>query len=158
MADTEMRVYDWDDEITTDGYASEESVVLPKGNYPFEVIKTEKFFYDGKGSLPACNAVKVYLRVDGGDLGKALCVENLYLCEKMEWKAASFFRSIGLKKHGEPIKWRLIDHADGERGRCSIYVDTYTSNGQERQNNKIDRFFDPSEPAAPKKTFTKGSF
>lgn len=170
MSETEMKVFDWDDEIINDGDGSEESVVLPEGNYPFEVVKAEKSFYQPgpKSSLPPCNMVKVFLRVDGGDLGKSLVVENLYLCESMEWKGAAFFRSIGMKKHDEPIKWRQIDHVDGERGRCRIRVDTFTGkDGKERQNNKLDRFFDPSPDDAPaaapstatsKKKWDKGAF
>lgn len=153
----QMKVYDWDDEITNDGEGSFESVVLPEGNYPFEVIKVEKAFYDGGDKIPACNMAKVFLRVDGGELGTALCVENLYLCEKTEWKAASFLRSIGLKKHGEPTQWRKLNHCDGETGRCKIYVDTYQKNGRTLEINKIERFYDKEEQA-PKKAFTKGAF
>ena len=166
MADNEMKVYDWDDEITDDGDGSRETVVLPAGNYPFEVVKVEKSFYQPgpKSSLPPCNMVKVYLRIDGGDLGESLVVENLYLCEKMEWKAAAFFRAVGMKKHDEPIKWRMIDHVEGEKGRCSVIVDTFTDRtGAEKSNNKLGRFFDPAEEkpaaaAAPAKKWAKGSF
>jgi len=155
----QMKTYDWDDEITNDGQESYESVLLPEGNYPFEVIKVEKAYYDGSDKLPPCHLAKVFIRVDGGDLGSSLCVENLYLCEKTEWKAAAFLRSVGLKKHGEPIAWRkLSDNAVGETGRCKIYVDTYKGkNGDEMKINKIDRFFDKEEQA-PKKEFTKGKF
>ena len=73
----EQKVIDWDDQITDDGeYSGEESVVLPEGNYPFEVIKVEKAWYDGSSKIPACNMAKVFLRVDGGERGKALCVEH----------------------------------------------------------------------------------
>ena len=76
----EVKVLDWDDQITNDGeYSGEESVVLPEGNYPFEVIKTEQAWFDGSAKIPACNMAKVFLRVDGGELGKALCVENTCL-------------------------------------------------------------------------------
>ena len=53
MADnTENKAMDWDDEITDDGeYSGEESVILPDGNYPFEVIKTEQVWYDGSEKL-----------------------------------------------------------------------------------------------------------
>lgn len=157
MAD-QIKVYDWDDEITNDGGESLESVVLPEGNYPFEVIKMEKAWYDGSAKMPACNMAKMFLRVDGGDLGTSLCVENLYLNEKMEWKAASFLRSIGLKKHGENTKWNLLNHCDGESGRCKIYVDEYEGrDGQTHKSNKIDRFYDKEEQA-PKKAFKKGAF
>ena len=159
MANAEEKILGWDDEITNDGeYSGEESVVLPEGSYDFEVIKTEQAWYDGSTKIPACNMAKVFLRVDGGELGKALCVENIYLLERLEWKAAAFLRSIGLKKHGEPIAWRQLVHCDGERGRCRIYVDEYTGkDGKTRQSNKVKNFFDKEEQP-PKKAFTKGSF
>ena len=159
MATTENKVIGWDDEIVNDGeYSGEESVILPAGNYPFEVIKTEQAWYDGSEKIPACNMAKIFLRIDGGELGKALCVENIYLLEKLEWKAAAFLRSIGLKKHGEPIAWRQLTHCDGETGRCKIYVDEYAGkNGETKQSNKIKNFFDKEEQA-PKKAFKKGAF
>ena len=159
MANTEEKILGWDDEIQNDGeFSGEESVVLPEGNYDFEVIKTEQTWYDGSQKIPACNMAKVYLRVDGGELGKALCVENIYLLERLEWKAAAFLRSIGLKKHGEPIAWRQLVHCDGEKGRCHVYVDEYTGrDGETRQSNKIKNFFDKEEQK-PKKEFKKGAF
>jgi hypothetical protein len=154
----EQKIYDWDDDITNDGEPMEESVLLPAGNYPFEVIKVEKAWFDGKGKIPACNMAKVFLRVDGGELGKTLCVENIYLLEKFEWKAAAFLRSIGLKKHGEPIAWRKLTQCDGETGRCKIVEDEYEDkNGKMRTNNKIDKFYDKEEQQ-PKKAFKKGAF
>ena len=159
MANTEEKILGWDDEIQNDGeFSGEENVVLPEGNYDFEVVKTEQAWYDGSQKIPACNMAKVYLRVDGGELGKALCVENIYLLERLEWKAAAFLRSIGLKKHGEPIAWRQLIHCDGETGRCEIYVDEYDSrNGDKKKSNKIKKFFDKEEQQ-PKKAFTKGAF
>ena len=159
MANTEEKVLGWDDEIQSDGeYSGEETVVLPEGNYDFEVIKTEQAWYDGSKKIPACNMAKVFLRVDGGELGKALCVENIYLLERLEWKAASFLRAIGLKKHGEPIAWRKLIHCDGETGRCHIYVDEYEGNdGKTKTSNKVKNFFDKEEQA-PKKAFKKGAF
>lgn len=154
----EVKVIDWDDEIVNDGeYSGEETVVLPEGNYPFEVIKTEKAWYDGSDKLPACNMAKVFLRIDGGELGKALCVEQIFLLDRLEWKAAAFLRSIGLKKHGEPVAWRQLTHCDGETGLCHIYVDTYKKGDEEKKSNKVKNFFDKEEQA-PKKAFKKGAF
>ena len=159
MANTEEKILSWDDEIQNDGeFSGEESVVLPEGNYDFEVIKTEQAWYDGGQKIPACNMAKVYLRVDGGELGKALCVENIYLLERLEWKAAAFLRSIGLKKHGEPIAWRQLVHCDGEKGRCRVFVDEYKGrDGETKQSNKVKNFFDKEEQK-PKKEFKKGAF
>ena len=158
MGNAEEKILGWDDEITNDGeYSGEESVLLPEGNYDFEVIRTDKAWYDGSDKIPACNMAKIYLRIDGGELGKTMCVENIYLLERLEWKAAAFLRSIGLKKHGEPIAWRQLTHCDGERGRCRIYVDTYKKNGEEKKTNKVKSFFDKEEQQ-PKKAYKKGSF
>lgn len=159
MANENEKIIGWDDEILSDGeYSSEESTVLPEGNYDFEVIKTEQAWYDGSAKIPACNMAKVFLRVDGGELGKALCVENIYLLERLEWKAAAFLRAIGLKKHGEPIAWRQLVHCDGERGRCHVYVDEFTGrDGETKQSNKVKNFFDKDEQK-PKKEFKRGAF
>ena len=159
MANAEEKILGWDDEITNDGeYSGEESVVLPEGNYDFEVIKTEQAWYDGSKKIPACNMAKLFLRIDGGDLGKALCVEQIYLLERLEWKAAAFLRSIGLKKHGEPIAWRQLMHCDGERGRCKVYVDEYEgTDGKTHTSNNVKNFFDKEEQQ-PKKAFKKGAF
>ena len=156
MADL-SKVYDWDDEITDDGKGGQETTVLPEGKYPFEVIKMEKAWYDGSDKIPPCNMAKMFLRIDGGELGNGLCVENLYLCEKFEWKAAGFLRAIGLKKHGEPIKWSQLQHCDGESGRCQIYVDEFQGKSGPQKSNKIRQFFDKEEATA-KKAFTKGAF
>ena len=153
----ENKVYDWDDEITNDGEETFETVILEPGNYDFEVIKVEKGFFDGSDKTPACNMATAYLRIDGGEAGQGFCVERLYLCEKCEWRAAAFLRSIGLKKHDEPIPWRKIVQCDGEKGRCKIIKDEYTGrDGQKRTNNKVDRFFDKEEQ--PKKGFKRGAF
>jgi len=159
MANTEEKIIGWDDEIQNDGeYSGEESVVLPEGSYDFEVIKTEQAWYDGSAKIPACNMAKVFLRIDGGDLGSGLCVENIYLLERLEWKASAFLRSIGLKKHGEPIAWRQLVHCDGEKGRCQIYVDEYEGrDGKTHTSNKIKNFFDKKDQPA-KKEFKKGAF
>jgi hypothetical protein len=161
MAANEMRTFDWDDVSTIteeEERGGAESVILPDGKYPFEVIKVEKAVYDGSAKIPPCNMAKVFLRVDGGELGTSLVVENIYLAEKYQWKAAAFLRSIGLKKHGEDIQWRKLVQCDGETGRCEIYVDEYEGkDGHTKQSNKLRKFFDKEEEA-PKKAFKKGAF
>ena len=155
---SEMKVYDWDDDITEDAENSIETVLLPAGNYPFEVVRVDKEFYPGGPKVPACNVAKVYLRIDGGELGSGFCVENLYLYEKAQWKAAQFLCSLGLKKHGESVKWRLLDQCEGETGRCRIALDQFEQNGEKKENNKVVKFFDKEEKPAPKKAFEKGKF
>ena len=157
--DTEQKILDWDDEVVNDGeFSGEETVVLPEGNYDFKVVKTEKAWYDGSGKIPACNMAVIYLEIDGGELGRGFCSERIFLLEKLEWKAAAFLRSVGMKKHGEPTQWRKLVQADGESGRCRIYVDEYEGkDGQTHKSNKVQKFYDKEEQP-PKKAFTKGAF
>ena len=139
MANTEQKVIDWDDEIQNDGeFTNEETVILPEGSYDFRVVKSEKAWYDGSSKIPACNMAKIYLEIDGGKLGRGFCVEQIFLLDKLEWKAAAFLRSIGLKKHDEPVQWRKLVQCDGETGRCKIYVDEYEGrDGKTHQSNLI---------------------
>ena len=161
MANENLKTYDWDDvtELTEDQErGGAETTVLPEGKYPFEVIKVEKQWYDGGSKIPACHMAKVFLRIDGGELGTGLVVENIYLCEKHEWKAGAFLRSVGVRSHGDKLEFRKLLHVDGERGRCEIYVDEYEGrDGKTHTSNKLKKFFDKEEEA-PKKAFTKGSF
>jgi hypothetical protein len=67
--------------------------------------------------------------------------ENLFLCNKMEWKLSQFFLSIGLKKHGEPLRMNWPASV-GKKGKCQVYVDTFKNkNGEDRQSNKIKKFY-----------------
>lgn len=161
MATEEMKVFDWDDvtELTEDQErGSVETAMLPDGKYPFEVIKVEKAWYDGGEKIPPCNMAKVFMRIDGGDLGSGLVVDNIYLAEKYIWKAGAFLRAIGVRSHGDKLEFGKLLHCDGEKGRCEIYLDTYTGrDGNQRQSNKLRRFFDKEEEA-PKKAFKKGAF
>ena len=101
---------------------------------------------------------KVFLRIDGGELGTGLVVENIYLAEGFVWKAGAFLRSIGIRQHGDKLEFSKLLHCDGERGRCEIYTDEYEGrDGKTHQGNKLKQFFD-KENEAPKKAFKKGAF
>ena len=161
MTNENLKTYDWDDvtELTEDQErGGAETTVLPEGKYPFEVIKVEKQWYDGGSKITACHMAKVFLRVDGGDLGTGLVVENIYLAEGFEWKAGAFLRSVGIRQHGDKLEFRKLLQVDGERGRCEINVDEYEGrDGKTHQSNKLKKFFDKGEEA-PKKEIKKGVF
>ena len=60
----------------------------------------------------------------------------------MEWKVSSFFRSLGLKKSGEPLvmDWSKVE---GAKGRGHFKPDTYTGNdGRVHDKNELDYFID----------------
>lgn len=151
-----MAEINWDDLITDDGAEERKTVVLPEGTYPFTVVKVEKTYYSGT-AMPRCNQAKIYIRLDGGNLGEGLACENIYLLSKFEWKASAFLRSVGQKKHGEPVSWAAIPNSTGLTGRCRVKVDTYTANGEERKTNRVDKFFDKDEQQS-QKAYTTGAF
>lgn len=143
MNEDEMKLFDWEDEISKDG---EEFIVLEEGDYTFEVTKFERSTYTPgpKSTLPACNMAVVTLMVRT-EAGEAYVTEKMQLCEKMEWKLSAFFRSIGMKKHGEPLAMRWQDTI-GRTGKAHITKTAGTQNTNVYFNN-IGKFLDP-EPAA----------
>ena len=101
---------------------------------------------------------KIYLRIDGGELGNGFVAENIYLAEGFEWKAGAFLRAIGVRSHGDKLEFKKLLHCDGERGRCHVYVDEFTGrDGETKQSNKVKNFFDKDEQK-PKKEFKRGAF
>lgn len=133
----DFREYGWEDEIVNE---SVERVLLPEGDYDFCVSKIERGRHPGSDKLPACNKAIVTITVFGAEDSIDI-TENLMLCNKMEWKLSQFFLSIGMKKHGEPLRMNWTG-AVGKKGKCHIYVDNYKNkNGEDRQSNKIGKFY-----------------
>lgn len=149
MSDFE-RELNWDDEISQES----EFTLLEDGDYDFEVTKFERGRSNGSEKIPASNLAILTLRVSNGSASTSI-IERLILHTKMEWKLSQFFCSIGQKKHGEPLRmnWNKVL---GAKGRCKVYVDTYTTDrGEERKTNKISKFYDfqgsqPEPTAKPK--------
>lgn len=131
------REFAWDDEIVNE---SSDFILLPEGDYDFTVSKVERARFNGSQKISACNMAKVTITVWGAQ-DKADIIENLLLHSKTEWKLSQFFLSLGLKKHGEPLKmnWNAVT---GKKGKCSVYIDTYTKkDGSEGKSNKIKKFY-----------------
>lgn len=134
----DFREFGWDDEITDEGSGDWEP--LPEGDYTFRVKKVERVRFPGSEKMPACNQAKVTLSVYGGG-GEVELTENLFLCNRMEWKLSAFFLSLGMKKHGEPLRMNWTG-AVGKTGRCHVYIDTYRKrDGGEGKSNKIKKFY-----------------
>lgn len=150
MSDFE-RELNWDDEIADESGSFEP---LPAGDYSFTVAKIERARSSGSGKLPPCNMAKVTLNVHGAEYDKEI-VENLVLHSSLEWKLSQFFLSIGLKKHGEPLRMNWAA-ATGKTGNCQVGVRTFKRrDGGEGTSNEIVRFYAYDEfvnvvqPAAP---------
>ena len=135
----EVRVYDWEDEISDDGNGS--FVTLEEGNYDFEVTKFERGHYtpSANSKTPACNQANITIKISTAD-GDCYITDKFPLASTMEWKASAFFRSIGLKKHGEPLKMRW-NETIGCKGRAFI-----TKTKGEKQDiyfNNVKNYLDP---------------
>jgi len=136
---------DWDDAIESDG---QEFVILEEGDYNFTVTDFERGRFPGGAKIPPCNKAALTLQVKTPD-GVAICRTDLLLYKTMEWKLSAFFRCIGQKKHGERLvmDWNRVI---GSRGRAHFKPRTYTDHdGNERQANDLDRFYDWDEKYFP---------
>ncbi len=136
---------DWDDAIESDG---QEFVILEEGDYNFTVTDFERGRFPGGAKIPPCNKAALTLQVKTPD-GVAICRTDLLLYKTMEWKLSAFFRCIGQKKHGERLvmDWNRVI---GSRGRAHFKPRAYTDrDGNERQANDLDRFYDWDEKFFP---------
>lgn len=127
----------WDDEIEESG---PDFVLLPAGDYNFEVTKFERGRHTGSTNLPPCNMAILTLKIDGREHGETTVTHRLFLHSKTEGFLSRFFESIGQKKEGERIRmnWNMVF---GAKGRCKLEVNTFTGNdGKEKQNNQVKTF------------------
>lgn len=129
MAD--FREYSWDDEIQNE----DAFTLLDAGDYEFEIVKFERARHEGSEKIPPCNKAVVTFKVGGTAL-----TENFLLCSTLEWKLSQLFLSVGLKKHGEPLRmnWQALP---GKRGVCKVIVHKYMKDGSEREINRIDKLY-----------------
>lgn len=141
---------DWDDVITKD---STDFTLLKDGKYPFTVKSFARAQYNGGPKLPACKMCELEIIVrDPSNGDEVLLKHRLYLHSRTEGLISQFFCSIGLKKHGEPLKmeWNKVP---GATGICKVYIDTYKDkDDQDRQVNRIKNFCDPEPAAKPTQT------
>ena len=136
------RIMDWNDTIQDDG---KEFVILPEGDYFFTVTDFEHARFPGSAKIPACNKATLSLDIEN-DKGIATARVDLILYRTLEWRIASFFRSIGMKKHGEQVvmDWTKVV---GARGKAHIKPRSYTGkNGEERHANNVESFIDCDDP------------
>lgn len=145
MMNNNNMLMDWDDAIENDG---QEFIILPEGDYNFTVVDFERGRFPGSAKIPACNKATLTLQVNTAD-GTATIKTDLILYRSLEWRISSFFRCIGQKKHGERLvmNWNAVV---GSRGRAHFKPRNYTDrNGNERQANDVDKFYDWDEKYFP---------
>lgn len=140
MSEDEIRVFDWEDEIEDDGEQTS-FVTLEEGDYEFEVTKFERGHFTPKADskTPACNQAMMTLKISTAE-GDCYITENFPLASTMEWKASAFFRSIGLKKHGEKLRMKW-NETIGLKGRAHVTKTAGTKDN--RFFNNVKYFIDP---------------
>ena len=92
------RALSWDDEFTNE---QQEFVLLPEGDYAFEVTGMERARFEGSAKLPPCSMAKLTLKIFGGAKGDTTVTDRLYLHTKTQGLLGAFFESIGQCKRGE---------------------------------------------------------
>lgn len=137
----------WDDQIENDG---PEFVVLPEGDYDFEVIEFERGRHPGSDKLPPCNKATVHIKIQGPE-GVSIIKHNLYLHSITEGMLCAFFTGIGQRKKGERVtmNWNAVV---GAKGRAKVGTRVYEG----KTYNEIKKFYEPGEGAG--KTFEAGKF
>lgn len=142
---------DWDSEIEKEAPGF---ILLPEGDYEFEVTSFERARYAGGDKLPPCNQAKVRLQITTPD-GISTINHNLFLHSRCEGMLSAFFNCIGQKKHGEKVQmnWGKVI---GSKGRAKVGIKTYN----EKQYNEVKRFLEPEAPTQPtgNTTFKPGKF
>jgi hypothetical protein len=141
----------WDDAIENDG---PEFVILPDGDYDFEVIEFERGRHAGSANLPPCNKAIVHIKIQGKE-GISVIKHQLFLHTKTEGLLCAFFVGIGQRQKGQRItmNWNKVV---GSKGRCKVGTRTWTNNeGKEMTFNEIKKFY---EPEAQQAMFKPGTF
>lgn len=153
----EDRELDWDDEIEHD---SPDFILLPEGDYDFEVVEMERGRYQGGDKIPPCKKATVHLKIETPD-GINIIRHPLFMHTATEGLLCAFFMGIGQRKKGEKLRmnWPSVV---GSRGRAKVGIRKWTDDkGQEHEMNQIKRFYEPEDQApfeAKQTTFTPGAF
>ena len=75
MNNNAERELGWDDPIEND---SPDFVLLPEGDYDFEVVSFERARHAGSEKLPPCNKAIVHIKIEGEE-GISIIRHNLFL-------------------------------------------------------------------------------
>lgn len=146
---SEERELGWDDQIENDG---DDFIILPEGDYDFEIVEFERGRHNGSEKLPPCNKAVVSVKIESPE-GAVTLKHNLFLHTKTEGMLCAFFTGIGQRKKGERVTmdWTKVV---GSKGRCKIATRKFVSDkGKELTFNDIKKFYEPEA-----KNFTPGSF
>jgi hypothetical protein len=147
MAINEGYEIGWEGQIENDG---PEFVILPEGDYDFEVVSFERGRYPGGDKLPACNKAIVSIKIEVPE-GETIIKHNLYLHSSTEGLLCAFFTGIGQRKHGEKftMNWNKVV---GSKGRAKVGIRKHEG----KEYNEIKKFYEPEDK--PNVGFQAGRF
>ena len=114
----EVKVLGWDGGVSADA-GDQEFQVPPIGEYDFTVVDLEQG--TSKSGYPMA-ILTLALNVNGSAYERK---DYITLTNTMEWKIATFFECIGLKKKGEGLTRMPWDQVKNKEGRCKLEHDTY---------------------------------
>lgn len=139
---TEGICYEWDQPPIMNPNEGGGAILLPAGDYTFQVTKVERSRYTPKpgAKTPASHKAVVHMEVYSEEYGVSRMTEDMILHSNHDWKLCQFFGSIGLRKHNGPLilAWPQVA---GRRGILTLKVEKYTNkNNEEREVNRIERF------------------
>ena len=147
----EGHALDWNDAIQKDN----QYILLPEGDYPFTIDHYERARHDGSEKIPPCPKSVVYFNIQGDNGEMTQIRESYILWSSLEWKLSELFRSVGLKKKGEPLNMQW-DKLPGLSGRCKIKIDADRKD-PEKKYNHIDRLY-PADGADSAAKWAPGKF
>ena len=116
-------------------------ILLPEGDYDFVVTGFERGNFPGSTKIPPCLKATITLEINTNE-GKTSIRTDLMFAKIVEWKMCAFFRSIGQKKAGEPLKpnWNAVI---GSFGKAHIKQREYVNKqGEKKVINDVDSFID----------------
>lgn len=147
---------DWDDEVSDEGGF----VLLPAGDYPFEVLKIDKEYFEGSEKTSACPRAAITLNILTGD-GWVPLVDRILLNTKTAWRVSRFFEGLGFEKEenaeGKMVMKPHWNEAVGKQGWAKVKVRKFAKkDGSEGEANDVDSYLKPAEwpqqPSAPVQT------
>lgn len=128
MEDYRGKEIGWDEEVEK----GEEFTLLEAGDYDFTIETFERGRYEGSDKVPPCNRALLKVRVTNGK-DSTVISESLLLYDKMQWKLAEFFLSIGAEEVDGRVRmnWNIVPQATG---RATIEVRTDSKDNTKKYN------------------------
>jgi len=133
----------WDDVIEND---SNDFIILPEGDYDFEVTDFERARHNGSDKLPPCWKAIVHLKIESTE-GTTTIKHNLFLHTKTEGMLCAFFIAIGQRQKGDRVAmpWNKVV---GSKGKAKIGIKKWKNDkGDELTFNEVKKFIESENKA-----------